>query len=121
VERRDKAPPLRLNGAAGEVHAARLPVNPKSYLSEARVIGDPGPTDAGSFVQQLATPRFPEKGEAEEAGFNLRSALRRLHREALEGKGADRPQDEGHQHLPKSLFENSVWSPAFRRRGAETA
>jgi hypothetical protein len=21
----------------------------------------------------------------------------------------------------KSLFENSVWSPAFRRRGAETA
>jgi len=25
------------------------------------------------------------------------------------------------QAIAKSLFENSVWSPAFRRRGAETA
>jgi hypothetical protein len=33
--------------------------------------------------------------------------------------------DASGQNIPgdaaKSLFENSVWSPAFRRRGAETA
>jgi hypothetical protein len=95
VEGRDKAPALGRNVAVGEVHAAWLAVNLQSYFSEPRFICVAEPTDAHPFVQQFATPRFPGEGETEEAGFNLRGALRMIHREALEGKGADRPQDEG--------------------------